>query len=92
MMLFMKADKGNKIVIIDKLKYEEDELNIVHGEGFEEVITNNPLTKMVQEVKQFSKDVGVFGLWRDKIIDSNPTNFGKSICFFQTSVWVLCKK
>lgn len=45
-LFFLKADKGNSMVVVDENKCDED-LKIVSSKEFEVVKSVNPLTKMI---------------------------------------------
>jgi hypothetical protein len=70
---YMKADKGNKMVIVDRTTYEEDVLKIVTGDGFIQVKCTNPLAKMIKDAKNSVKcSKEILGIPPQKLIDSNP--------------------
>lgn len=59
--LFMKSDKGNAMVIMDKEDYEERMENLITNGPYEEIIDgrlidNNPVNSMQKEVKDLLKD------------------------------------
>lgn len=51
----MKGDKGNKMIIIGKYKYENDVLHIVRVTGFQKIRSPNPLTGRIQDAKDAIK-------------------------------------
>jgi hypothetical protein len=70
---YLKADKGNSMVVIDRAKYEEDVLEIIHSDGFEEVKSKNPLTGMIKAVKEAVKNCEQeLGIPVRRLVSSNP--------------------
>jgi uncharacterized protein YoxC len=71
--VYMKADKGNKLVILDKTDYEE-RMNTLITDSQYTKIKRSPLSKMVKDTTDIVKEVtSVFGRrfkWRLKV--SNP--------------------
>lgn len=70
---FMKADKGNSMVIVDKSEYEKSVMDIVTGENFELLKSKNPLTAMIREVNSVLKDCElILGVKKFRLVNSNP--------------------
>lgn len=71
---FIKADKGNKIVILNKTDYDDRMIKLINESAYDE-IRRNPLPKMIRECDDLRKSVSdTFGFrfkWKLKI--SNQT-------------------
>lgn len=69
---FLKADKGNSMVIVEKQKYEKDILNIVSGKEFQTVNSRNPLPKMLKEVNECVRNCeSILGISKKFLTDPN---------------------
>lgn len=71
---FLKADKGNKLVVLDNEEYDERMANLILDSSYE-TISRNPLPKMIRECDVLRKSISkVFGCRLERnLIVSNPT-------------------
>lgn len=71
--VYLKADKGNKLVILNKDDYENRMLKVIENNNYRE-IKRNPLPKMVKESNEVIKGIStVFGFrQKRKLLVSNP--------------------
>lgn len=71
---YMKADKGNTLVVLDKKDYH-DRVQKLLQEGPYVKLNKNPLDNMIKEVKELVKDcTSIFGdISTKKLFCSNPT-------------------
>ena len=71
--MYVKADKGNKLVILNKNDYENRMLSVIEKCEYK-VISKNPLPKMIRDSNDLIKKVSsVFGLWlKRKLSVPNP--------------------
>ncbi|XP_055840500.1 uncharacterized protein LOC129908179 [Episyrphus balteatus] len=68
----MKADKGNNIVILDKVDYEERMEKSIAEDGFT-VLKRSPLNKMVEDARGIIKEISeTFSINKFKLMISNP--------------------
>lgn len=72
--VYVKADKGNKLVVLDKIDYENQVHDLINVRGYK-VLNKNPLPRMIRECDSLRQQIGaVFGqrLTR-KLNVSNPS-------------------
>lgn len=71
--VYVKADKGNKIVILSTADYEQRMNNLIEKCQYKEV-KRNPLPSMVKECNELRKDLSkIFGLRHNRtLLVSNP--------------------
>ena len=69
---FIKADKGNKLVILDKSEYI-NRMNLTLSDNSIMKLTKNPLNQMIKEANQAIKNIEqIFDIEKYKIKVSNP--------------------
>lgn len=54
--MYLKADKGNKVVILDEVDYQNRTMKIIEESGYK-LLDKDPLSSMVAEAKEIKKEI-----------------------------------